>query len=125
MMGDAELARLSILGFGEMVAALGRVAASRRFWVATLLMDRGRRSAGTGVEVGIAMPCLGLALDDPEMELDGTAQDVEPPSLAVIGEINERAYALPRCVVIYARMSASRHRPRLQRKLKISVTRAL
>lgn len=46
-------------------------------------------------EVGIATPYLGMALDDPAIRLDGGAPDVEVPSLAVLGEINERAYGQP------------------------------
>ncbi len=43
-------------------------------------------------EVEIATPCLGVALDDPALKLDGATRDVEAPSLAVLGDINERAY---------------------------------
>lgn len=43
-------------------------------------------------EPGSATPCMGLWLDDsaPEWEADGLR--VETPSLAVLGEMNERAY---------------------------------
>ena len=43
-------------------------------------------------EPGIATPCLAVALDDPALVLEGGATHVEAPSLAVLGEINERAY---------------------------------
>jgi hypothetical protein len=44
------------------------------------------------VEAEIATPCMGVALDDPALQLDGGAPDVQEPSLAVLGEVNERAY---------------------------------
>jgi ribosomal protein S18 acetylase RimI-like enzyme len=121
---DAELARRSILGFGEMVAALGAEGAVRRpdaigarvhraadnHWLDAAVVPRdavppaddpglphclwaaadavpGRRE-----EVGIAMPCLGLALDDLDTRSADGAVDVEEPSLSVLGEINDRAY---------------------------------
>ena len=40
---------------------------------------------------GIATPCMGIVLADPALALDGVPE-VEVPSLAVLGEINERAY---------------------------------
>jgi GNAT superfamily N-acetyltransferase len=46
-------------------------------------------------EVAIATPCLGLALDDPALAFDGGAPEVAVPSLAVLGDVNERAYGQP------------------------------
>ncbi len=129
MIDDRELARRAILGFGEMVAALGRggvgdAAVVRRpdalgarirttagnpwFDAAVVPLDAtppaddpqlplclwtvadavpGRRE-----ETGIATPCLGVALDDPALTLIGGALAVEAPPLAMIGDLNERAY---------------------------------
>ncbi len=129
MIDDAELARRSILGFGEMIAALGRwgvgaeaevrrpdalgariVAAIDNPWFDAAVVPAGEAPPADDpllphciwtmadavpgrVEVpGIATPCLGVALDDPSLILDGGAPNVETPSLAVLGEINERAY---------------------------------
>ncbi|MBA3947789.1 MAG: GNAT family N-acetyltransferase [Herpetosiphonaceae bacterium] len=129
MLDDAELARRSILGFGEMVAALGRwsagpeaevrwpnalgarmdAAADNHWFDAAVVpfdavppVDDPRLPhclwtvagavPGRVEEVGIATPCMGLALDDPALELDGGAPDVEVSSLAVLGDVNERAY---------------------------------
>jgi len=129
MIDDAELARRSILGFGEMVAALGRCGADaaaevRRpnalgaridaaadnpwFDAAVVPLDVAPPAddprlphclwtvadavPGRVEEAEIATPCLGVALDDPVLNLDGAAPDVEAPSLAVLGDINERAY---------------------------------
>jgi GNAT superfamily N-acetyltransferase len=40
---------------------------------------------------GIAMPCLGVALDDPALVLDDAGAIARPP-LAVVGAVNDRAY---------------------------------
>jgi ribosomal protein S18 acetylase RimI-like enzyme len=45
---------------------------------------------GRAEEPSIAMPCLGLELDG--AALDGGERDPEPPPLAVVGEVNDRAY---------------------------------
>ncbi len=129
MIDDAELARRSILGFGEMVAALGRwgvgadaeirrpdalgarvVAAADNPWMDAAVVPPGVAPPaddpglphclwtladpvpGRAEMPAIATPCLGVALGDPALDLDGGAPDVESPSLAVIGEVNERAY---------------------------------
>jgi len=122
---DAELARRSIAGFGEMVAALGGADAVRRPDAVGALVDAASANhwldaavvpadaappardddglphclwtvadavAGRVEEPGIAMPCLGVELDavagqDPEPPVR-----VEVPSLAVVGEVNDRAY---------------------------------
>jgi GNAT superfamily N-acetyltransferase len=120
---DAELARRSIAGFGEMVAALGGADAVRRpdaigarvdaasdnHWLDAAVVPAGAAPpatdddglphclwavagaiAGRVEEPAIAMPCLGLALDDGV--LSGSDAVVETPSLAVLGEVNDRAY---------------------------------
>ena len=129
MIDDAELARRSILGFGEMIAALGRWGvgaeaevrrpdavgariddAADNPWFDGAVVPLGEAPPaddprlphclwtvadavpGRVEEAGIATPCLGIALDDPALRLDGGAPDVEAPSLAVIGDVNERAY---------------------------------
>ncbi len=129
MIDDRELARRSILGFGEMVAALGRwgvgaEAVVRRpdalgarihtaadnpwFDAAVVPLDATPPAddpqlphclwtvadmvPGRVEETGIATPCMGVTLDDPALELDGGALGVETPSLAVLGDVNERAY---------------------------------
>jgi GNAT superfamily N-acetyltransferase len=43
-------------------------------------------------EPGIAMPCMGLALDDLGTGAPGPAVDVEAPALADVGAVNDRAY---------------------------------
>jgi GNAT superfamily N-acetyltransferase len=118
---DAELARRSILGFGEMVATLGGVGAVRRpdavgavvgsaaanHWLDAAVVpgdatppadDPGLPHClwtvadavpGRREEPGIAMPCMGLALDGLEA-IAGV--EVQRPSLADVGEINDRAY---------------------------------
>lgn len=130
-MDDAELTCRSILGFGEMVAALGRWSAGaeaevRRpdalgaridaaadnpwFDAAVVPADAAPPADDPGLpgclwtlagavpgrveEAGIATPCMGVALDDPALELDGGVPEasLETPSLAVLGEMNERAY---------------------------------
>lgn len=129
MIDDAEPARRSILGFGEMVAALGRWgvgagaevrrpdalgvridAAADNPWLdaavvpidgvppvddSTLphcLWSVADAVPGRTEEPGIATPCLGVVLDDPALSLDGGAADGESPTLAVIGDVKERAY---------------------------------
>lgn len=128
-MDDAELARRSILGFGEMVAALGRWgagaeavvrrpdalgaridAAADNPWFNAAVVPVGAPPpaddprlphclwtvadavSGRVEDTEIATPCLGVALDDPALELDGATPDVEAPSLAVLGDVNERAH---------------------------------
>jgi GNAT superfamily N-acetyltransferase len=119
---DAELARRSILGFGEMVATLGGDGAVRRtdavgalvasaaanHWLdaAVVPLDVAPPADDAGLphclwsavpvpdrreEPAIAMPCMGMALDDLESAGRATV-DVEAPSLAELGEINDRAY---------------------------------
>jgi ribosomal protein S18 acetylase RimI-like enzyme len=131
MIDDVELARRSNIGFGEMVAALGRwglgaevevrrpsalgarietAGAADIPWlngavvppgVAPPIDDPGLPYClwtladavpGRVEEPAIATPCQGVALDDPFLRLEGVASDVEAPSLAVLGEINDRAY---------------------------------
>ncbi|HWH92974.1 MAG TPA: GNAT family N-acetyltransferase [Baekduia sp.] len=125
-MDDAELARRSIRGFGEMVAALGGDGAVRRpdaiganvgaaadnHWLdaAVVPLDAtpppddpqlphslwtvAGAAPGRTEAVGIAMPCLGLVLDDPALDLGAGAGgvEVEVPPLAVVGAVNDRAY---------------------------------
>ena len=123
-MDDAELARRSILGFGEMVAALGGDGALRRsdaigarvddaaqnHWLdaAVVPVDATPPADDPGLphclwtvagtvpgrreEAGIAMPCMGLVLDGVPPAAPGDAIEVEEPSLAVLGEVNDRAY---------------------------------
>ena len=120
-MDDAELARRSIFGFGEMVATLGGDGAVRRpdavgaviddaaanHWLdaAVVPVDAAPPGDDPGLphclwtvadavpdrreEAGIAMPCLGLALDDLEPV---AAVEVDQPSLSELGAINDRAY---------------------------------
>ncbi len=129
MIDDAELARRSVLGFGEMVAALGRwgvgaeaevrrpdaigariEAAADNPWLDAAVVPPGSTPPlddpglphslwtladavpGRFEAAQIAMPCLGVALDDPALKLDGGASGVEAPSLETLGEVNERAY---------------------------------
>lgn len=129
MIDDAELARRSILGFGEMVAALGRwgasadaevrwpnalgaridAAADNPWFDAVVVQPDAAPPAddprlplcvwtvadavpGRVEQAEIATPCMGVALDDPALKLDGGAPDVEAASLAVLGDMNERAY---------------------------------
>jgi ribosomal protein S18 acetylase RimI-like enzyme len=129
MIDDAELARRSILGLGEMIATLGRwgvgseaevrrpdalgariVAAADNPWfdgavvpleatppdddplLPHCLWTVADSVPGRLEAPEIATPCLGVALDDPSLDLGGGASDVEMPSLAVIGDVNECAY---------------------------------
>lgn len=128
-MDDTELARRSLLGYGEMVAALGRWSAGpdaevRRPDAVGARIDAAGENpyfnaaivplgapppddaphlplcvwtvadavAGRVEDAGLALPCMGVALDDPALDLDGGAPDVEVPSLVVLGDVNERAY---------------------------------
>ena len=128
-MSDSELARRSLLGFGEMVAALGRwgvgieaevrrpdalgaridAAAGNPWFDAAIVPADAVPPAddpllpgclwtvadavpGRVEQTEIALPCLGVAFDDPSLCLDGAATDVQAPSLAVLGDLNERAY---------------------------------
>ncbi len=131
-MDDAELARRSIRGFGETVAALGRSgvgpeaeirrpgllgaridAAAGNPWFDAAVVPLGAAPPAEDPSVpgcvwtvggavpgrveaaDIAMPCLGLVLDDPAVDLGGGRLGVEAPSLAELGEVNERAYDAP------------------------------
>jgi ribosomal protein S18 acetylase RimI-like enzyme len=121
---DAELARRSILGFGEMIAALGAEGAVRRpdavgarvdfaadnHWLDAAVVPRDASPPaddpglphclwavadavpGRREEAGIAMPCMGLVLDDFDPPPGDGAAAVEEPSLSVLGEVNDRAY---------------------------------
>lgn len=128
-MDDAELARRSLLGFGEMAAALGRWSVGpevvvRRpdalgaridaahgnpwFSAAVVPLDAtpppddprlpscvwtvADAAPGRVQDPRITTPCMGVELDDPALRLDRGAADVGAPSLAVVGEVNERAY---------------------------------
>lgn len=129
MIDDRELNSRAILGFGEMIATLGRwgvgdeavvrrpdalgaripiAAGNPWFDGAVVPLDavppaddpqlpsciwtvadgvRGRIE-----DSGIATPCMGIALDDPALTLDRHTLAVEAPPLAIIGDLNERAY---------------------------------
>ena len=128
MIDDAELARRSILGFGEMVAALGAGVWAPRLKFAGL-MRWARGSTPRSITPGSTRrscrsarcrpptirgcrtasgpwptPCRGgwrsrgsrrrawPSARRPALVLDGGATHVEAPSLAVLGDINERAY---------------------------------
>jgi ribosomal protein S18 acetylase RimI-like enzyme len=124
VLDDAELARRSILGFGETIAALGgaaravrredalgaRIAAAAgHHWIDAVVVPFGAAppaddpatlphalwtvaaaAPGRVEEPSIAMPCLGLELAT--ASLDGGERDPEPPPLAVVGDVNDRAY---------------------------------
>ena len=129
MIDDAELARRSILGFGEMLAALGRWgvgaeaevrrpdalgaridAAADNPWfdAAVVPLDAAPPAddprlphclwtvadavPGRVEEAGDRDAVHGRRARRPGVDLDGGASDVEAPSLAVLGDINERAY---------------------------------
>jgi ribosomal protein S18 acetylase RimI-like enzyme len=129
MIDDAELARRSIRGLGEMIATLGgcgrgvEAMIRRPDAVGARIPEATENPWFNGVvvpldalppadeplfphcvwtvadavpgrveEPEIATPCLGLGLDDPTLRLDGAAPDLESPSLAVLGDVNERAY---------------------------------
>lgn len=126
---DEELARRSIRGFGEMVAALGRwgvgpeaevrranalgariAMAAENPWfdgavvppnvpppdddpeLPGCLWSVAHAVPGRVAEPAIATPCLGLFLNDPAVVLESEETVVESPSLAIIGDVNERAY---------------------------------
>lgn len=128
-MTEQELARRSILGFGEVLAALGQwgvgaEAVLRRPealgaripsvagnpWFDAVVVPPGMAPpaddpllpgcvwtiadavAGRVEEAGIATPCLGVALDDPGLALGEVPDAAEAPPLAVLGDLNERAY---------------------------------
>ena len=116
-----ELARRSITGFAETLASLGRTGvrgaaevrtagvvgarvpwATDNHWVDAVVADAGAELVepphcvwSTVVPEGrrelteIAMPCMGLELDDWQAP---RAERVETPSLAIVGELNDRAY---------------------------------
>lgn len=129
VMDDGELARRSIRGFGEILAALGRwgvgaeaevrrpdalgaridIAGDNPWFNAAVvpadaapppddsivprcLWTVAEAAPGRVQDPEIATPCMGVVLDDPALELHGGARDADAPSLAVLGEINERAY---------------------------------
>ena len=46
-------------------------------------------------EPEIAMPCMGLLLDDAGLELGSPALAIEVPTLVEVAEINDRAYGNP------------------------------
>jgi ribosomal protein S18 acetylase RimI-like enzyme len=128
MIDDPELVRRSILGFAEMVAALGHwagaevrrpdaigariEAAAYNHWYDAVTVPLGATpplddpelphclwtvadAAPGRIEApGIAMPCMGVSLDDPALKLEGAAALVQAPSLAELGRVNERAYGL-------------------------------
>jgi GNAT superfamily N-acetyltransferase len=131
---DAELARRSVLGFAETVAALGSgagaggeavrragaigalvPAASENHWLdaAVVPLDAAPPAAdddglphclwsvaeaiaGRDEQDGIAMPCLGVTLDDRVLDLEVAGEQarvvVERPSFDVVGAVNDRAY---------------------------------
>jgi GNAT superfamily N-acetyltransferase len=123
---DEELARRSILGFGEIAIALGSGGAGvpvRRAdligsridqaadnpWFSAAVVPIGMRPpedepqlphclwtiedavAGRVEAPEIATPCMGVSLDDPNLAPVRELR-VGTPSLAIIGELNERAY---------------------------------
>jgi ribosomal protein S18 acetylase RimI-like enzyme len=129
MLDDAELARRSILGFGEMLAVLGRWAvgadaelrrpdalgaridaAAGNPWLNAAVVPPGMPPPADGPRLpyclwaltdaapgrveqpALAMPCMGVELDDPALALDGDVPDTKAPSLTVLGDLNERAY---------------------------------
>ncbi|BDE06071.1 hypothetical protein WPS_13470 [Vulcanimicrobium alpinum] len=144
MLDDAELARRSIRGFGEMVAALGccaggaqteirrrdalgaRIDAAENPWFDAAIVPAGATPpaddallphclwtiaahvTGRVEDPRIATPCMGVALD--AAAFDGEdAPDVEEPSLAVVGDVNDRAYG---AVGAFAPLVRRRSRPR-------------
>jgi GNAT superfamily N-acetyltransferase len=127
-MTGEELARRSILGFGELAAAMGlgsagatsvvrrpnllgaRIdAANGNPWFDAAVVPLGtvppaddpglplclwtveNAVPGRIEEPEIATPCMGVALDDPALKFGGPLE-IEVPSLAVLGDLNERAY---------------------------------
>jgi GNAT superfamily N-acetyltransferase len=126
---DLELGRRSVVGFGEMIALLGRWGAGedvviRRPDVLGARIDAARGNPwfdaavvpiaatppadepalpscvwtveesvpGRVEKPGLLTPCMGVPLDDPRLRLERGGLDVAEPSLAVLGEVNERAY---------------------------------
>jgi len=126
---DPELARRSVLGFAETVAALGRWgvgpeavvrrpdaigarvdAASDNHWLDAAVVPVGAVPPVDAPELphclwtladavpervedaAIAMPCLGLELDDGAAPERPEALQVERPSPATVGAVNDRAY---------------------------------
>ncbi len=129
MIDHPELARRSLLAFGELLAALGRsstdpaaelrrpnaigaclnAVADNPFFDAAIVPvgtmppnDEARlpsclwtlEGAAPGrVEVPeLATPCMGLVLADLATKVGDLEQHVETPPLAVLGDLNERAY---------------------------------
>jgi GNAT superfamily N-acetyltransferase len=125
---DTELARRSVLGFAETVAALGRWGvgpeavvrrpdavgarvdvASDNHWLDAAVVPAGAVPPADGPDLphclwtlapavpdrvedtAIAMPCLGLELDG-DVAFDVPAAAIDRPSLATVGEVNDRAY---------------------------------
>jgi ribosomal protein S18 acetylase RimI-like enzyme len=115
------LAQRSIGGFAETLACLGRTGvrgaaevrtpgvlgarvpwADDNHWIDAVVAESGAQLVdpphcvwSTAVPSGrvelaeVAMPCMGLVLGDWEPSLEAST---EPPSLAVVGELNDRAY---------------------------------
>jgi GNAT superfamily N-acetyltransferase len=116
-----ELAQRSIIGFAEMLACLGRTGAggatelrmsglvgarvpwaADNHWIDAAVADAGAELVdpphcvwSTVVPRGrpqlaeIAMPCMGLVLGDWQVP---SGASIETPSLALVGELNDRAY---------------------------------
>lgn len=128
-MDDLDLARRSLVGFGEMIALLGRWgvgadsvvrrpdaigaridAARCNPWFNAAVVPFGATPPADDPELPFCLwsveeavpgrvenpelltPCMGVPLDDPRLELNRGELDVGEPSLAALGEINERAY---------------------------------
>lgn len=129
MIDNEELARRSILGFGEMIATLGRGvdgtgaevrwpnalgaridAVSDNPWFNAVVVPPGEQPPfedpclpkyvwtlanavpGRVEDPAIALPCMGIALDNPTLQLDGAAEHVDAVPFEVLGDMNERAY---------------------------------
>ena len=129
MLDDAQLTRRSVLGLGEMLAALGcggagsqelrrpdalgaRIAAAAgNPWIDAAVVPPGAAPPAddpslptalwtlAGAVPGrveapeIALPCMGVALDDPVLKLgDVAGHETEAAPFAVVGDLNERAY---------------------------------
>ncbi|HEX2570401.1 MAG TPA: GNAT family N-acetyltransferase [Polyangia bacterium] len=100
---EAEVRRPNVLGaridaaannpwFDAAVVPLGETPPSDDPWLPPCLWTVADAVPGRVEEPGIATPCMGVALGDPALKLDGGARDVEAPPLAVLGDVNERAY---------------------------------